>query len=164
MLNKHFSDSTGTGAKDEGGRWIFNSLSSPPNLFCLANTTSNVHAEIWVNCRLLSIIRKMKIHQCHVLELPIGMNVKDHRRFSALLKQQREKLEKCRLERGFKLQPLRCQCSALDTNFSGLSRCYLCRVKKLRWSSFTLSNMFCTFVLLSYSRHIISHFILRDDP
>ena len=46
----------------------------------------------------------VKIHECHVLELRIGMNVKDHRSFSALLlKQQRERPENFRPERGFEL-------------------------------------------------------------
>ena len=45
----------------------------------------------------------MKIHECHLLERRIGMNVKDHRSFSALLKQQRERPEKFRPERGFEL-------------------------------------------------------------
>lgn len=33
------------------------------------------------------------MNECHVLELRIGMNVKDHRSFSALLKQQGERPE-----------------------------------------------------------------------
>ena len=36
----------------------------------------------------------MVIHECHVLELRIGMNVHDHRKVLALLKQQRERPEK----------------------------------------------------------------------
>lgn len=43
------------------------------------------------------------MNECHVLELRIGMNVKDHRSFSALLKQQGERPEKFRPERGFEL-------------------------------------------------------------
>ena len=47
----------------------------------------------------------MVIHECHVLELRIGLNVYDHRSVLALLKQQKERSEKSRLERVFEPRP-----------------------------------------------------------
>ena len=74
------------------------------------------------------------IREYDALELRIGINVDVHRMFFALLKQQRERPEKFRHERGFDSCSLRCRFSALCIRPRVLEACDCLQANERRHS------------------------------